>query len=57
MPKCKYDWPEAGERHLIGNRIERIDGPMKSSGRAKYTYDVHPIIFSVTYTGTNFLPL
>jgi xanthine dehydrogenase YagR molybdenum-binding subunit len=42
MPKCKYDWPEAGERGLIGQSIERIDGPMKSSGRAKYTYDVHP---------------
>jgi xanthine dehydrogenase YagR molybdenum-binding subunit len=42
MPKCKYDWPEAGERELIGRRIERIDGPMKSSGAAKYTYDVHP---------------
>ncbi|HET7842306.1 MAG TPA: xanthine dehydrogenase family protein molybdopterin-binding subunit [Terriglobia bacterium] len=42
MPKCKYDWPEAGERHLIGTRIQRIDGPMKSSGRAKYTYDTRP---------------
>ncbi len=42
MPKCKYDWPEAGERHLIGTRIKRIDGPIKSSGRAKYTYDEHP---------------
>ena len=42
MPKCKYDWPEAGERHLIGKRIERLDGPMKSSGHAKYSYDTHP---------------
>jgi xanthine dehydrogenase YagR molybdenum-binding subunit len=42
MPKCKYDWPEAGERGLIGESITRIDGPMKSSGRAKYTYDAHP---------------
>ena len=41
MPKCKYDWPEAGERKLIGKRISRIDGPAKSSGRAKYTYDVN----------------
>jgi xanthine dehydrogenase YagR molybdenum-binding subunit len=41
MPKCKYDWPPAGERHLIGKRIERIDGPEKASGRARYTYDVH----------------
>ena len=41
MPKCKYDWPEAGERRLIGRRISRIDGPVKSSGRAKYSYDVN----------------
>ncbi len=41
MPKCKYDWPEAGERKLIGKRISRVDGPAKSSGKAKYTYDVN----------------
>ncbi len=41
MPKCKYDWPEAGERKLIGKRISRIDGPAKASGEAKYTYDVN----------------
>jgi xanthine dehydrogenase YagR molybdenum-binding subunit len=40
MPKCKYDWPEAGERKLIGQRISRVDGPVKTSGKAKYTYDV-----------------
>jgi len=39
MATCKYDWPEADHRELIGKRIERIDGPEKSSGRAKYTYD------------------
>ncbi|HEV2177968.1 MAG TPA: xanthine dehydrogenase family protein molybdopterin-binding subunit [Terriglobia bacterium] len=42
MAPCKYDWPEAPERQLIGKRITRIDGPVKSSGRAKYSYDVHP---------------
>jgi xanthine dehydrogenase YagR molybdenum-binding subunit len=42
MPECKYDWPEAGKRQVIGKRITRLDGPVKSSGRAKYTYDVHP---------------
>jgi len=42
MDKCKYDWPAAGERSLIGKRIKRIDGPAKSSGRAKYTYDMNP---------------
>lgn len=40
MAKCKYDWPEAGQRKLIGKRIKRIDGPAKSSGQAKYTYDI-----------------
>ena len=41
MPKCKYDWPETGERKLIGKRISRIDGPIKASGKAKYTFDVN----------------
>jgi xanthine dehydrogenase YagR molybdenum-binding subunit len=41
MPKCKYDWPEAGDRKLIGKRISRVDGPAKTSGKAKYTYDVN----------------
>jgi xanthine dehydrogenase YagR molybdenum-binding subunit len=42
MATCKYDWPPEGHRELIGKRIERIDGPEKSSGRAKYTYDTNP---------------
>ena len=37
----KYDWPAANQRTLIGKRVSRVDGPLKSSGRAKYTYDVH----------------
>ncbi|HEV2419803.1 MAG TPA: xanthine dehydrogenase family protein molybdopterin-binding subunit [Terriglobia bacterium] len=41
MPECKYDWPAADDRHLIGTRISRIDGPAKSSGRAKYTLDIN----------------
>ena len=41
MSKCKYDWPEEGERKLIGKRISRIDGPAKASGKAKYTYDMN----------------
>src|SRR5712692_1241323 len=41
MANCKYDWPEAGQRRLIGKRIKRIDGPAKSSGRAKYTFDIN----------------
>lgn len=38
----KYNWPAAGQRTLIGKRVSRVDGPAKSSGRAKYTYDYHP---------------
>lgn len=34
-------WPPASQRHLIGKRIARIDGPWKSSGRAKYSYDIN----------------
>ncbi len=41
MDKCKYDWPAADERHLIGTRVLRVDGPPKASGRAKYTYDIN----------------
>lgn len=41
MDKCKYEWPAAGDRSLIGKRIPRIDGPVKSSGNAKYTYDMN----------------
>jgi xanthine dehydrogenase YagR molybdenum-binding subunit len=37
-----YKWPEPEQRSLIGKRISRVDGPLKASGRAKYTYDVHP---------------
>jgi xanthine dehydrogenase YagR molybdenum-binding subunit len=40
MAKCKYDWPAADEREVIGKPIDRLDGPAKSSGRAKYTFDI-----------------
>lgn len=35
-----YKWPAADQRTLIGKRMNRVDGPVKSSGRAKYTYDL-----------------
>ncbi len=35
-------WPEAKDRRLIGQRLSRLDGPAKASGRAKYTYDLKP---------------
>jgi xanthine dehydrogenase YagR molybdenum-binding subunit len=34
------NWPGAEKRIYIGKRISRVDGPLKSSGRAKYTYDL-----------------
>src|SRR5512133_405864 len=43
MPaKTPYSWPEPQDRKLIGTRVSRVDGPVKVSGKAKYTYDVHP---------------
>ncbi|HKV28331.1 MAG TPA: xanthine dehydrogenase family protein molybdopterin-binding subunit [Candidatus Acidoferrales bacterium] len=36
-----YHWPPADRRSLIGKRTKRIDGPVKSSGRAKYSYDIN----------------
>ncbi len=36
-----YNWPEEGKRSLIGKRHDRLDGPAKASGRAKYTFDVN----------------
>jgi xanthine dehydrogenase YagR molybdenum-binding subunit len=38
---AEYTWPAAEKRTLIGKRISRLDGPDKTSGRAKYTYDVN----------------
>ena len=35
----EYQWPTEAERHVIGKPYTRIDGPPKSTGRAKYTYD------------------
>jgi xanthine dehydrogenase YagR molybdenum-binding subunit len=33
-------WPQ--KRRLIGSRIQRLDGPAKATGKAKYSYDVNP---------------
>jgi len=35
-----YHWPPADKRFLIGKSFNRVDGPAKSSGRAKYSYDI-----------------
>jgi xanthine dehydrogenase YagR molybdenum-binding subunit len=37
-----YQWPDPSTRPLLGKRISRVDGPVKVSGRAKYTYDYNP---------------
>ncbi|HTU32629.1 MAG TPA: xanthine dehydrogenase family protein molybdopterin-binding subunit [Candidatus Acidoferrum sp.] len=36
-----YKWPAPDKRELIGKQVSKIDAPWKSSGRAKYTYDVN----------------
>jgi xanthine dehydrogenase YagR molybdenum-binding subunit len=38
----EYQWPNPATRPLLGKKISRVDGPIKSSGRAKYTYDYNP---------------
>ena len=39
MPE--YSWPKAGKRRHIGGRYSRLDGPVKVTGKAKYTYDIN----------------
>jgi xanthine dehydrogenase YagR molybdenum-binding subunit len=34
------NWPPKEKRKLLGTRIERLDGPAKSSGAAKYALDI-----------------
>lgn len=41
MAEVKYSWPENHKARLIGKRINRLDGMVKSTGTAKYTYDVN----------------
>jgi len=39
MPDIDYSWPPMEKRKAIGTRPKRLDGPMKSTGRAKYASD------------------
>src|SRR3984893_219111 len=32
-------WPQT--RRLLGTRVNRLDGPDKATGRAKYSYDIN----------------
>src|SRR4028119_846223 len=47
-----YTWPEPEKRKILGKRISRLDGPDKSSGRAKYPLDMNPqgLLFGVLLT-------
>ena len=45
MPEFK--WPETSPRWRIGREIPRIDGHVKVSGKAEYTYDVD--LFGMLY--------
>jgi len=38
---AKTAWPSADKRSLIGKRIDRVDGPEKATGAAKYSYDMN----------------
>src|SRR5215467_1426863 len=35
-----YQWPDPEHRTLLGQRVSRVDSPVKVSGQARYTYDV-----------------
>jgi xanthine dehydrogenase YagR molybdenum-binding subunit len=37
----EYSWPAKEKTQAIGKRVKRIDGMAKSTGAAKYTYDVN----------------
>lgn len=37
-PNSPYAWPK--ERKILSTRVNRIDGPVKVAGKAKYSYDI-----------------
>jgi len=39
---AEYKWPPMDKRKIMGQRLNRLDGPVKSSGRAKYPSDLNP---------------
>ncbi|MCP4783661.1 MAG: xanthine dehydrogenase family protein molybdopterin-binding subunit [Fuerstiella sp.] len=41
MAEVTYSWPENHKARLIGKRVSRLDGMEKSTGTAKYTYDIN----------------
>src|SRR3982751_337055 len=38
---AKYAWPAKDKTSLLGKRATRLDGMPKSTGMAKYTYDIN----------------
>jgi len=38
---AEYSWPAKDKATAIGKKVKRVDGPEKSTGKAKYTYDVN----------------
>jgi xanthine dehydrogenase YagR molybdenum-binding subunit len=38
---AEYTWPTKDKATAIGTRVKRLDGPEKSTGLAKYTYDIN----------------
>src|SRR5579863_4531256 len=44
-----YSWPSLESRKVIGKPVKRLDGPAKSTGRAKYASDTRPqgMLFAV----------
>jgi xanthine dehydrogenase YagR molybdenum-binding subunit len=47
-----YSWPPIEKRKVIGTSPLRLDGPQKSSGRAKYSSDMNPkdMLFGIYLT-------
>ena len=41
MAKATYNWPASDKAKVIGKRHDRLDGMAKSTGAAKYTYDIN----------------
>jgi xanthine dehydrogenase YagR molybdenum-binding subunit len=41
MAEVTYSWPAKDKATTIGKRYKRLDGPEKSTGKAKYAYDIN----------------
>jgi len=50
VAETNYQYPPMDERHIIGQRPTRLDGPQKATGKAKYSsdyFDKDKLIFGV----------